>query len=135
MTVMTISEKCAYLKGLAEGMNLDASSPEVKLINSIIDILGDVADAIDEIDEDLETLNDYAEELDEDLGAIEELLYDDDDYDCDCDCCCDDDCDCDEDLFCEICPKCGEQICFDETVNPDDLVCPNCGAALCEEEA
>ena len=50
---MTISEKCAYLKGLAEGMNLDASSPEVKLINSIIDILGDVADAIDEIDEDL----------------------------------------------------------------------------------
>lgn len=130
MNIMTITEKCAHLKGLAEGMNLDASSPEVKLINAVIDLLGDVTEAISEIDEDLETLNDYAEELDEDLGAIEELLYDDDDDDC-C-CCCDDDCD--EDLFCELCPKCGEQICFDESVNPDDLVCPNCGTALCEEE-
>lgn len=132
MNIMTITEKCAHLKGLAEGMNLDASSPEVKLINAVIDLLGDVTEAISEIDEDLETLNDYAEELDEDLGAIEELLYDDDDDD-DCCCCCDDDCD--EDLFCELCPKCGEQICFDESVNPDDLVCPNCGTALCEEEA
>lgn len=130
---MDMKEKSAYLKGLAEGMNLDESSSEVKLINAVIDLLGDVTDAIDEIDSDLETLNDYAEELDEDLGAVEELIY----GDCDCNCCdddCDCDCDCDEDLFCEICPKCGEQICFDETVNPDDLVCPNCGAALCEEE-
>lgn len=134
---MDMKEKSAYLKGLAEGMKLDESSSEVKLINAIIDLLGDVTEAIDEIDSDLETLNDYAEELDEDLGAIEELIYDDCDCDCDCcddDCDCDCDCDCDEDLFCEICPKCGEQICFDETVNPDDLVCPNCGTALCEEE-
>ena len=130
---MTITEKCAYLKGLAEGMNLDASSSEVKLINGIIDLLGDVTEAIDEIDDDLEYLNDYAEELDEDLGSIEELIYDDE---CDCDFC-DDDCDCcddDEDLFCEICPKCGEHICFDESVNPDDLECPNCGTALCGED-
>ena len=133
---MTITEKCAYLKGLAEGMKLDADKPEVKLINAIIDLLDEVTVAIDEIDDDLETLNDYIEEVDEDLGMVEELLYDDDDCDC-CDCE-DDDCDCcdccdDEDMICAMCPACGEQICFDDSVDPSDIECPACGAALCEE--
>lgn len=129
---MNITEKCAYLKGLAEGMNLDAASSEVKLINGIIDLLGDVTEAIDEIDCDLETLGDYVEELDEDLGAVEELLYD----DCDCDCCCDDDdfCDDDDDLYCVECENCHEINSFDDSADPETLKCENCGAPLCVEE-
>ena len=36
---MEISEKVAYLKGLAEGLNLDTDSKEGTLIAAIIDVL------------------------------------------------------------------------------------------------
>ena len=134
---MTLSEKAAYIQGLADGLELDESTKEGKLIAALLDIVGEMADAIGEIDEDLDTLNDYIEEIDEDLGAVEEIVYD-----CDCDCDCDDDdvecdgncCDCDED--CEIadedyfeveCPSCGEVICFDGSIDPEELACPACG--------
>ena len=140
VNIMTITEKAAYVKGLAEGAGLDQSAAETKVLNAIIDLLGDLADAFDEIDDDLAELEDYVEELDEDLGDVEEIIYDLDDFDddddfdlCDCDCC-DDDCDCDEDMFCAMCPECGEQICFDDSVDPSDVICPKCGKALVDEE-
>ena len=40
---MEISEKVAYLKGLAEGLALDTESKEGKLIAAIIDVLDDIA--------------------------------------------------------------------------------------------
>ena len=43
---MEISEKVAYLKGLAEGLNLDTESKEGKLIAAIIDVLDDMAEKI-----------------------------------------------------------------------------------------
>ena len=91
---------------------------------------------------------DYCEELDEDLGDVEEVLLEDEEYDedewdddcCDCDCddCdCDGDCDdcdcdccCDEDYFEIVCPSCGETVCFDESVNAEELICPACGSEL-----
>ncbi len=137
---MTLSEKAAYIKGLAEGLDLDKSTAEGKLIGALIDIVGDIAAAQAETDEDLEYLNDYIEEIDEDLGALEEEIYDcyDDECDCDdCDCDCDDcDCDCD-DSFEITCPSCGETIVFDGEIDPEDLSCPACGEKLvcdCEED-
>ena len=43
---MGISEKVAYLKGLAEGLKLDTESNEGKLFAAIIDVLEDMADEI-----------------------------------------------------------------------------------------
>ena len=112
---MTITEKTAYLKGLMEGLTLDETKPEGKLLK---DLGGDVA-----------TLNDYVEELDEDLGEVEEYLCDededeDDEFECDGDCdACDEDCD---GFYEAVCPHCGETVCFDETCDPRDLVCPAC---------
>ena len=125
---MTLSEKAAYIQGLAEGLSLDESTKEGKLLAALIDLVGEMADAIGEIDEDLDTLNDYIEEIDEDLGDVEEYLYD-DDCDCDCDCdCCDEDCDIDDEDFFEVeCPACGEVICFDGSIDPEELACPACG--------
>ena len=40
---MGIIEKVAYLKGLAEGMELDTEKKEGKLIAAIIDLLDDIA--------------------------------------------------------------------------------------------
>ena len=131
--IMTLIEKAAYIKGLAEGLKLDKESAEGKLINALIDIVSDIAAAQNETDEDLEYLNDYIEEIDEDLGSLEEEFYDCCGDDCDCDC----DCDCDDESFEITCPnpECGETIVFDGEVDPEDLVCPACGEKLvCECE-
>ena len=131
---MTLNEKAAYIKGLAEGLDLDKTTKEGKLISALIDIVSELTDAIYDIDEDLDTLNDYIEEIDEDLGCVEELLYDDededdDDFECDGDCeFCDEDCElADEDFFEIECPSCGEVVCFDGTIDPEELACPACG--------
>lgn len=134
---MDILEKCAYIKGLAEGLNLDATKPEGKVINAILDLLGDLTATVADIDDEVATLNDYVEEIDHDLGDAEEYLYGDDECDCcdddecdDCDCedCDCDDCDCDDEDFMEaMCPHCGEQVCFDNEIDPKDLICPACG--------
>ena len=134
---MTLGEKAAYIQGLADGVELDETTKEGKLIAALIDLVGDMADAIEQLDEDIDTLSDYVEELDEDLGSVEELLYDDcdccdcDDDDCDCDgnCCdCDEECElADEDFFEVECPACGETICFDGSIDPEELACPACG--------
>ena len=132
--MMTINEKAAYIKGLAEGVELDKSTKEGKLILALIDLVSDMADSIAELEEDVDTALDYCEELDEDLGEVEQLLIDEDE-DCDCDCCCDDcdedccdDCDLDEEDYFEVeCPGCGETICFDGSIDPEELVCPACG--------
>mgnify|MGYP001259252561 CR=1 FL=1 len=48
---MTISEKSAYLKGLMEGMNLNTESNEGKMIAAIVDLLGDMAKRVTDIEE------------------------------------------------------------------------------------
>ena len=134
---MSIKEKAAYIKGLADGVELDKSTKEGKLIAALIDLVTDMTDVIEELGEDVDTALDYCEELDEDLGAVEELLLDDEDCDCDCcddDCCdgncddCDEDCDLDDEDYFEVeCPACGETICFDGSIDPEELACPACG--------
>ena len=135
---MNLNEKAAYIKGLADGLGIDESSKEGKLIRALIDLTADMADVIAEQAEEIDVLNDYIEEIDEDLGNVEEMLCeecdDEDDYDdfdeCDGDCaCCDADCEFaeDEDFFEVECPSCGEIICFDGSIDPEELACPACG--------
>ena len=58
---MTIGEKVAYLKGLAEGMAVDSETKEGKLFAGILDVLSDIAADL----EDLEANNlDLWEEVD-----------------------------------------------------------------------
>ena len=141
---MTILEKTAYIKGLCEGLDFDKKdSAEAKVIKALLDLCQDMAEEIDALGSDVEDLIDYCEELDEDLGDVEEILLEDEDEwddecdcgcdcdDCDCDCDdCDCDCCCDEDYFEIACPSCGETVCFDDSVNADDLICPACGSEL-----
>lgn len=124
---MNISEKAAYLKGLINGMEYDAASKEGKLFAGIIDLLEDLAASVQDLEDETATLGDYVEELDEDLGALEEECYG-------CDCCGDDDdeCNCCGD-FDEIkCPACGETIYVDTDALPDNntIVCPACNSEI-----
>ena len=108
---MELSERVAYLRGLAEGMKLDTETNEGKLISVIIDILEDVALEIADINENALDIGEELDALSSDLADVEEYLCElEEDDDCDCDCCCgDDDCDCDcccDDDDCDCC--CGE---------------------------
>lgn len=117
---MTLTEKVAYLKGLAEGMNLDKDAKETKLFECVVDILEDMAGTVTELDEDLAEVEDYVDEIDEDLGDVESLVYDDE-----CDCCCGDE------TYEVECPSCGETIYLDDAMLDEECIeCPSCGEKL-----
>ena len=120
---MGISEKVAYLKGLMEGLKIDEASNEGKLFAAIIDVLDEVALEIEDLTDEVMELGDGLDVVSDDLGDVEDIVYDDeDDYDED---------DEEEECYATTCPECEEEIFFDETVLEDgNLVCPNCGAKL-----
>ena len=136
MCDMTLNERASYIKGLCDGMEIDKTSKEGKVIAALCELVSNMAVAIEELEEEVCDLRDYIEELDEDLGDVEEVLCDSDDYDdyeddyeCDGNCeCCDEDCELADDEYFEVeCPSCGETICFDESIDPEQLACPACG--------
>ncbi len=120
-------EKVAYLKGLADGLDVEESTKEGRLLVGIIDILEDFADAIVELDEDTEEIVEYLEAMDEDLTNVEDDIYEDYDYD--------EDYDID---FIEIeCPNCHEDVYIDEDLLDEDdidVVCPRCHEIVDFEE-
>lgn len=121
-----LTEKVAYLKGLADGMKIDDSTNEGKLLVSILD-------ALDEIASSLEDLNEEVIESEARIDELEEFSADILDELDDCDCGCDDDCDCDDDIdFYEVeCPSCKEKVYFDEDMLEDDeIFCPNCSQKI-----
>ena len=118
---MTISEKVAYIKGLAEGMKLDADKDENKLILNILDVLADLATDLEDTECGLEELSEQVDAVDEDLDALETEFYDE----------CDDCCGCDDDLYEITCPACETEFEVDEdTLLDGSIECPNCGETL-----
>ncbi len=138
---MNISEKAAYIKGMMDGMEIDTSKGEGKVLAAIVDLLEDLSLSVLDLEDEQAYLGDYIEEVDEDLGEIEKTVWDiEDDYcdcdDCDCDC---DDCDCDCDCYVEEfdCPICGEKIYLDDETDGEVIICPSCNAEIeidCEED-
>lgn len=148
---MTISEKSAYLKGLMDGLKLNTESDEGKMIAAIVDLLGDVTKRVTDIEETTIAMSDELDEIEEDLDAIEDYILDEDeDWD-------DEDDEDDDDVWdfseddeddeeepeegfdfgdedstiYEVECGCGEIIDFDEeTLEKGSIVCPNCGETL-----
>ena len=124
---MTLTEKVAYLKGLAEGLDLDKNTKEAKIFEAMFDILEDMALTVTDIDEDLSAVEDLVDAIDEDLDELEEYIFE-DDFDDDCDCCC---CDDDDELYEVECPLCGEEILLDDEMLDEEVIeCPGCGEKL-----
>ena len=153
---MTVVEKAAYLKGLTEGLGIDAGSKEGKLWAALNDLLADMAHEIEDLhDSDLG----HAEALDalaEELSEMEEMVFDlddpedfedyeeEDDYGCPAGCGgCPRQADAEEEneddpepsydgvIYDATCPVCGEEISFDEeTLEEGSIRCPNCGELL-----
>ena len=122
---MGITEKAAYLKGLFDGYEIDATAKEGKIISELLTLVADMADEISALKADNRELHEYVEELDHDLGEVEEELYFADDYEDEYE----DEYEDDEDseYYEIVCPSCGEVVCFDDTLEEDELICPACG--------
>ena len=149
---MTTSEKVAYLKGLADGLNLGKETKEEKLISAIIDTLECIALDIEDLEDTVFEMGEELDAISDDLSVVEDFLLDeDDDNDC---CCCDDDDYDDDDHHCcsghgghhgggccgghqhqvlyEItCPACENAITIDEEVlSLGSIKCPSCDGTL-----
>ena len=120
---MTISEKVAYLKGLAEGLNIDTDkSKEGKLITVMIDILEEIALSIEDLEENSLALGEEIDVLSDDLADVEDIVFDDEDEDED------DEEEFDDDWFEVECPSCDEVLVVDEDALEEGYIkCPNCG--------
>ena len=141
---MTINEKAAYLKGLMEGLQLDTEKAEGKMIAAIVELLGDVTKKLTNVEDTTIAISDELDEIEEDLDAIEDFImdeeddYDDDDYE-------DEDEDFDDDDYdeegfdfgdedttiYEVKCICGNVIAFDEeTLEAGSIICDECGETL-----
>ena len=130
---MEITEKVAYLKGLAEGMELDTEKKEGKLLSAIIDVLEDIALELEDIHDETSELADGLDAVSDDLEDVEDVVFgeedeDEDDEDSEY---YEDDLDEDEDCYATTCPTCEETIYFDDSILSDgEVICPNCGEKL-----
>ena len=140
---MTINEKAAYLKGLMEGLRLDTDKAEGKMIAAMVDLLGDLSKKLTNVEDTTIAISDELDEIEEDLDAIEDFIMDEDDdedYDDDDDFDDYEDDDYEDEGFdfgdedttiYEVKCACGNVITFDEeTLEAGSIVCDECGETL-----
>lgn len=139
---MTVSEKVAYLKGLADGLGVKDSTNEGKLMLAVIEVLEAMAYDIEAVDAHAKDLSDSISDINEDMEYLEDLCIgdmDDDDEELDdaddasdasCTGCCGS-CGGDDQEYEVTCPKCGETITvFEEDLDFGSIRCPKCDAEL-----
>jgi DNA-directed RNA polymerase subunit RPC12/RpoP len=119
--MMDISEKVAYILGLAEGMKINPETNEGKLTFAILDVLKEIAGELEVIDETLDDMAEIVGDLEEQVEDLEEEFYggDYDDYDFG------------DDLYEITCRSCNNSVAVDMSMLDDGMVnCPNCGEKI-----
>ncbi len=115
--MQNLREKIAYLQGLTKGLDIDDLTKEGKVLSGIIELLGEVADQLEDIEVAHEDLEEYVETIDEDLFDLEGDIFGTEEIEM-------------NDMVEVECPKCREAVCFEsEILDDDDLIevtCPNC---------
>ena len=139
---MELKEKAAYLKGLVEGLGIDESTKEGKVIKAMSELLCEMAQTVDSIDEDITQAYDQINDLSEELEDLEADLYEDDDADEEEDAADDNDTEDenDEDDNADVasepyyevaCPACGETVYVSEDdLDAGEAICPSCKVAF-----
>ena len=138
---MELSNKAAYLQGLVDGLGVDESTKEGKIIKAMSALLAEMAEALESVDEDLSRAYDQINDLSDELENLEADLYEDDEDEDDED---EDDEDDDEDAddandddiasepFYEVaCPNCGETVYVSEDdLDAGEANCAHCGVTF-----
>jgi len=140
--VRDLSGKISYLQGLVEGLDLNTTTKEGRILTNVIGILDDMAESIKELQDTQIELENYVETIDEDLYELEEDFYEEEEDD-------DDDDEEDEEFeeedddddaeYVEVeCPKCHDLVYFEaELLDDEDIVeisCPNCDEIVFKTE-
>ena len=121
---MEITEKVAYLKGLVEGLGIDDTTKEGKVIGVIVDLLDDIALSVSDLEDSVDLIGEQLDLLDEDVGELYEDYFGDDDDD-------DFDDDFEGELYEVTCPSCEQTLCIDEDMlDEGEIECPSCGEPL-----
>ena len=137
---MELNKKAAYLQGLVDGLGIDDTTKEGKIIKAMSALLGEMAEVIESVDEDLSRAYDQINDLSDELEDLEADLYEEDedgesedaeDEDTD-----DDDDAKDDDIasepFYEVaCPNCGETVYVSEDdLDAGEANCAHCGVTF-----
>jgi hypothetical protein len=112
-----------------DGLEIDETTKEGKVLAQMADILQEMALSIEDIESEIDEVVELVDTLDQDLGDLEEDYYglDDDDEDYDED----EELDLDDDFYEVICPTCGDTICLtQEMIDEGSINCPNCKELL-----
>ena len=111
---MSLAEKMGYLRGLADGMNLDgAQDQQGKLLSALVDVVEELAEQTAANEEAAKELSAQLEELTESLDVLETLVVDSFEDE--------------EDEYEVECPNCGGAILLDgETLESGVVTCPSC---------
>ena len=136
---MELNKKAAYLQGLVDGLGIDDTTKEGKIIKAMSALLGEMAEAIESVDEDLSRAYDQINDLCDELEDLEADLYeeedDEDDSDTEDEDAEDDDAN-DDDIasepFYEVaCPNCGETVYVSEDeLDAGEANCAPCGVTF-----
>ena len=136
---MELNKKAAYLQGLVDGLGIDDTTKEGKIIKAMSALLGEMAEAIEGMDEDLSRAYDQINDLSDELEDLEADLYeeedDEDDSDAEEETDEDDDAN-DDDIasepFYEVaCPNCGETVYVSEDdLDAGEANCAHCGVTF-----
>ena len=137
--VILMREKAAYLKGLVEGLGIDETTKEGKVIKAMSELLCEMAQAIDGIDEDVTQAYDQINDLSEELEDLEADLYEDDEEadedeadDAEAEEDEDDNADVASEPYYEVaCPACGNTVYVSEDdLDAGEAICPSCNVAF-----
>lgn len=114
-----LKARVAYLQGLAAGLEMPADSKEARLLEGIVEILGEFAETVDDLEVSQERLEDYLESIDEDLYGLERDIYPDEDEH-----------GIDTQYLDVVCPECEEAVGLDDRLAEDGGIsmvnCPHC---------
>ena len=134
---MELSKKAAYLQGLVDGLGVDESTKEGKIIKAMSALLAEMAEALEGMDEDLSRAYDQINDLSDELEDLEADLYEDEDAEDEDDDATDEDEDAgDDDIasepFYEVaCPNCGETVYVSEDdLDAGEANCAHCGVTF-----
>ncbi len=117
-----ISNRAAYLKGLADGLKLDKTTTEGQLLDGILNLLGDMSEELEMLDSEQGFIADKIDEMEDVIEMIGDETFGS----------CDDDED--DDMYTLVCDHCGAEI----DLTGDDLddiadgvfKCPDCGEVI-----
>ena len=139
--VILMREKAAYPKGWLEGLGIDETTKEGKVIKAMSELLCEMAQATDGIDADVTHAYDQINDLSDELEDLEADLYEDDeeadedeadDAETEAEEDEDDNADVASEPYYEVaCPACGETVYVSEDdLDAGEAICPSCKVAF-----